>query len=508
MDQLRENCVVLHLGSQSLCAGYYKGQFTPLAVNSASSIPAVLSYCDNSYQLDNDELQRVGYDYLRYPLLLFGLTYNDYSTSSLSNFPFGRPIVNGFNSLPCYSLSDGTCLCCEEVISKMIECICQMVKEYVNDLSVVYIITPSYYGFNLKNKLRSCIQHAGYSCGGFLTESEAAVLHSLYSFYSSYSDCNSTARTDVYFVFSMEYLSCDGCLVVVENGVMTHYPIFHTRQLGGLSFDQVLLDYCVKKASAEGVDLFGENREKELPNLLKVVKNARETNYVSIDFIEYSVTIDDDELQRLFGDLMRTIKQGILDGFAHERDRIRRSFIARERVKKVMFLSGDTMYELLKNEVLSLFKADTVVYSAVDELRGFLPHVLRSGSDRLVDVRESINTSIGVGLNNGRVRRVVPAGSCLPFKESLPFECDSANGTFFTAVYSGDMYFNTPLIQGLRLEFRISKIIDIKKGQVCNLEVQLAEDGQLTIVVVSPDSHILYNKTRLLSIFCYVCLNS
>ena len=498
MNQLGENCIVLHFGSQSLCAGYYKGEFTPLAVNCASSIPAVVSYSDSSYQLDNDELKRIGYDYLKYPLLLFGLTYNDYSSSDLSNVPFGRPIVSGFNSLPRYSLSNGTCLFCEEVITKMIECVCKMVTEYVEDLSIVYMAIPSYYGFNLRNKLRSCIQDAGYSCGGFLTESEAAVLHSLYSFYS---DCNSLVRNNVYFVFSMEYLSCEGCLVVVENATMTHYPIFHTRKLGGFSFDQAVLDYCVKKASAEDIDLFNGNRERELPHLLRTIQSAREMNNFSIDFDEYSVTIDDDKLQRLFEDIMRSIKQGILDGFVHEKDRSQRSVIARESVKNVVFLDGATLYEPLKNEVFSLFRAASMDCSAIGELKGFLSHVIRSKSDRLVDIRESINTSVGIGLNNGRVRRVIPAGSCLPFKDTLPFECDSANGKFFTAVYSGDMYFNTPLIQGLRFEFQINRVIDIKKGHVHNLEVQLTEDGKLTIAVISPDGNIIYKTTRVLSIF-------
>ena len=494
--------VAIHVGSQHSAACYGDGTIIPLVYQDSPVLNNVLCYSSSQPYLLTDTSSALTENVIRYPLRLFDLTSSHTGLLNLSNLYFGSPVIQYQNSC-CFHLSNGIMKPCDDAILDLIRCIYILVTKASNNIDSLALTIPSYYSYEMRERLNKCIQRAGCTSRGLFTEAECLVLNKLYS------QKDYLKEVDNYFVLLIGANICECSFIKVRKGQLTEYPIFFQRNLGGNKVDELLLNYCEEELKRRHIDIYEGRKKENTPKLLDLIESGKEF-LLSDECIEFSdlkespsVDITNEKYLELLQPMIDAIQKGIVEGFSLARDRMEDPDISIDKVTKVI-LSGNLLlnHQPLENEIMKLFSVNAMKCGVNEELQGCIYH-LQHDRNTAMRLLHPLNYSIGIGLDNNRVQRVILANSLLPVKGSLTWRHNGVlNNEINTAIFYGDMFINKPLTSNMKRVITIrEKSFHFVMNMLFQTRLEVSKDGVLTITIVNMNNKVLYQKSIALP-FC------
>ena len=494
--------VAIHIGSQNSAACYGENPIIPLICQDHTLLNNVISYSSGQPRLQLEKSIVNSENTIRYPLRLFDLALNNVGGQKISDIAFGSPVVQ-YNQSLYFHLANGSMKSCDDAILDIMRFIYNEAFRLSNEIDSLSLTIPSYYSYEMRDRLNKCIQRAGITSRGLFTEAECLVLDKLYS-QDKYWEEKSN-----YFVLHIGAVVCEGSFIKVSEGQLTEYPIFFERNLGGEKVDELLLNFCDNKLKQDGIDIYEGNKKENKKKRLEYINLAKEI-YLDDECIEFpmtkgsqSVDIDAEQYIEILKPVIDTIKKSIVNGFALERDRMEDPDISIDKVTKVICL-GEllTKQPAFQNEIMKLFSVAPINCGVNQELEGCLRH-LRCEKSKAMKLLHPLNFSIGIGLDNNRAKRIISAGSLLPAKSSLIWRQNGLlKNELNTAIFCGDMFISMPLLDNLKRLLTIrEKSADFVTHHLFRTMLEVSTDGVLTISILNMKDKELYRKSIMLTIY-------
>ena len=494
--------VAIHIGSKNSAACYGRSPVIPLVYQDHYEMNNVLCYSDGYTRLLFETNVVNKENIIRYPLRLFDLALNNIEGRAITDQSFGSPVVQ-FNQSLYFHLSNGSMKSCDDAILDIIRFIYYEAKRMSTEISSLSLTIPSYYSYEMRDRLNKCIQRAEITSRGLFTEAECLVLNKVYS-QEKYKEERSN-----YFVLLIGAVVCEGSFIKVREGRLTEYPIFYERNLGGDKIDELLLNYCDDILKKDGFDIYEGNKKENMVKLLEHIKQSKEL-LLDDECIEFPklkgsqpVEIDEEKYIEIIKPLIDKIKKNIVNGFALERDRMDDPDISIDKVTKVI-CSGKLLTEQppFQNEIMKLFSVEPVNCGVNEELEGCLRH-LQCEKDKAMTLLHPLKYSIGIGLDNNRAKRIISAGSLLPAKNSLIWRQNGLlKNEVNTALFYGDMFISMPVLGGLKRLLTIrEKSGDFVTHYLFRTKLEVSTDGVLTISIVNMKDKELYKKSMMLPFY-------
>ena len=490
------NTIAIHIGSQNSAASYGDDPIIPLICGNQSTLNTIICYNNFDPYLQPSTNSIHMENFIRYPLRLFDLSLNNFGNQAIKDLSFGSPVIQ-YNNTLFFHLANGTMKSCDDVITDIIRYIYKEALKMNNKINSLALTIPTYYSYQMRERLKACIKRAGYSCSGLFTEAECLVLKQLYS------HKDPKFEEDNYFVLLLGASICEGSFIKVCNGCLIEYPIFYKRNLGGNKVDELLLQFCDDELKKKGIDLYEGNKKENLVSLLDSIRAAKEM-ILEDECIYFnnvkgkpSVPITETTYIELITPIIEAIKKSIIEGFIAERDRMEDPDISIDKITKVIFLGGMLSSEQpFRSELMKLFPVKLIDCAINHELEGCLLHLQRNKSTTMV-LKHPLTYSIGVGLDSNRAKRMISAGMLLPTNSSLIWrQNDVLKQEVNTAIFYGDMFISTPLLTNMKRLMGIREKSEVyAANNLYKMNMELSSDGVLTVFIASINNRILFTKS-------------
>lgn len=268
--------------------------------------------------------------------------------------------------------------------------------------------------------------------------------------------------------------------------------------LGGVDFDNRLLDYILKEfEESTGLNLGGDavaiQRVRDAAERAKIDLSTKTEARVLIPYIKLTdngpvnldVTIKREIFENLVTDLAdRTLE--LVDSVLKD------AGLAKDRIEEVLLVGGQTRMPYIQKRVEEFFGKPPSKNVHPDEAvaigAAIMAYSLTEAADYKITLIDVLPMSVGVALAKNRYHRIFPKNSTIPNASSIVFTTSKDNqDKLKLKIYQGENEIASD--NELLGEFVFSGLRPAPKGEV-HLEVilKLSPEGILTVEAQDPDT--------------------
>lgn len=318
------------------------------------------------------------------------------------------------------------------ILHEIKNCICEYIKISIYDMPIIKVVVtiPAYFNDLQRQSTCDAIKIAGFECLKILNEPTAAAM--AYGYEKRYEN---NGIEHIIMVYDMGGGTTDVSILNICDGVFEVLASTGDTLLGGIDFDNILIDYCLK--------IFGKEMDDIELDKICILKNKCEETKKKISFEDNLIIFIENFYENI--DLNITITQTIFY-FLSEKilqksigpiiNALESCELKCEDINDVIMIGGATKLKILRNKISKLFNKDPICNINPDEvvaigaaIQGFILTKKTDPFTNNIVLLDITPLSLGVEVMGGIMDIVIKRNTIIPITKRKKYTNDTDNET-------------------------------------------------------------------------------
>lgn len=312
----------------------------------------------------------------------------------------------------------------EEIISKILIKIKQNICNFMNypdDTEIQTVITiPAYFNDSQRQATKDAIKIAGLKCLKLLNEPTAAAI--AYGYEKRYEH---DGVEHIIMVYDMGGGTTDVSILNVCDGVFEVLASVGNTTLGGIDFDNILVNYCLDCCNKQISDISKQSLLELKNNCENVKINISKKEKFIINFEKNEIEIN----QSLFHSLSEPL---LFDSIKPIIESIQSCNLTLDDIEDVILVGAATKLKILQNKIKTLFNKELVCNINPDEVvaigAAIQGHILTKKTDPFTNnivLLDITPLSLGVETMGGIMDIVIKRNTIIPITQKKRYTNDT-----------------------------------------------------------------------------------